>query len=352
MPPAMYHDEEILELEQQRLFAHDWVCPGLAAEIPNPGDHLTYTIGDQPVFCIRGVDGRIRTLSNVCRHRMMQLVEGRGTARRIVCPYHAWSYDLDGRLVAANHMEHTDGFDKADHCLPEIRTEVWHGWIYVTLNPDAPPVADLLAPLDPLVARYGVADYIPVHTTDHVWDANWKLVVENFMEGYHLPVAHRETLGTWMPIDSTVFPDQRHPAFTYQTFTKDDRSLYGRAHPDNTSLDGHWRHTTVMPTVFPSHMYILAPDHLWYLSLRPKGTSHVDLRFGIAAAPEVHAALDDPEEWVADTVDFFSRVCDEDRAIVERIQQGTRAPLASPGRLSWLEHELHDLMGYLADRLT
>jgi len=352
MPPEMYHSVEILELERQRLFSRDWVSPGLAAEIPEPGDYLTWSIADQPVFCIRGRDNQVRTLSNVCRHRMMQLLAGSGNSKRIVCPYHAWSYDLDGRLVAANHMEETDGFDKADHCLPSIRTEVWHGWIYVTLNPEARPVAELLAPLGELVARYGIADYVPVHRVDAVWDTNWKFLTENFMEGYHLPVTHWATLGTWMPMDSVVFPDRRHEAFTYQLFEKDERSRYGRAHPDNTSLEDGWRNTTVMPTVFPSHMYILAPDHLWYLSLRPRGTSQVDLRFGIAVAPEQYASLEDPGAWVEELVAFFGDVCEEDRLVVEGIQRGSGSPLAEPGPLSWLEHELQDLMGYLVSRLT
>lgn len=352
MPPEMYHSDEILELEQQRLFARDWVSPGLAAEIPDPGDYLTWLIAGQPVLSIRGRDNRVRTLSNVCRHRMMQLLEGSGNSRRIICPYHAWSYDLDGRLVAANHMEETAGFDKADHCLPEIRTEVWNGWIYITLNPEVPPVAELLEPLDNLVSRYGIADYVPVHRVDAVWDTNWKFLTENFMEGYHLPVTHWATLGTWMPMDSVVFPDRRHGAFTYQLFDKDERSRYGRAHPDNTNLEEGWRNTTVMPTVFPSHMYILAPDHLWYLSLRPRGTSQVDLRFGIAVAPEQYASLEEPDEWVAEMVSFFGDVCEEDRLVVEGIQKGSGAPLARPGPLSWLEHELQDLMGYLVDRLA
>ena len=118
MPPAMYHDDEILTLERDRVFARDWVSPGLAAEIPKPGDRLTWSIADRPVFCVRGADGLIRTFSNVCRHRMMTLVDGDGTGLRITCPYHAWTYDLEGHLVGTKHMEATDGFDEADVCLP------------------------------------------------------------------------------------------------------------------------------------------------------------------------------------------------------------------------------------------
>ena len=102
------------------------------------------------------------------------------------------------------------GFDRAYVWLPEIRTELWQGWIYCTLDDDAPSVADLLAPIESIVALYGVADYIPIHRVDEVWDGNWKFLTENFMEGYHLPVTHRVTLGAWMPMDSVVFPDERH----------------------------------------------------------------------------------------------------------------------------------------------
>ncbi len=351
MPAGIYHSPDILALEQQRIFARDWVSPGLAADIPDPGDYLTDSVAGQPVFCIRGKEGEIRTLSNVCRHRMMLLLEGRGQAKRIVCPYHAWTYGLDGSLIGAGHMDKSDGFNKADHCLPKIRTEIWNGWIYITLNPDAPSVAEILAPLNDLVTRYGMADYVPVVLKDEAWKTNWKLLTENFMEGYHLPVAHKATVGQWMPITSVNFPQDVHDGFTYQTFTKDENATYGRAHADNQSLQGKWRHTTVMPTVFPSHMYILAPDHLWYLSLRPDGTEHVNVRFGVAIAPEVHAALDTPIDWVADLMTFFNQVNDEDRFVVEGICQGSRAPDARPGPLSWLEREIHDFMGYLASRL-
>jgi phenylpropionate dioxygenase-like ring-hydroxylating dioxygenase large terminal subunit len=352
MPSGIYHDEAILRLENERIFSADWLCAGLAADIPEPGDYLTYSIADQPVFCIRGKDGTIRTLSNVCRHRMMMLLTDRGHTRRVVCPYHAWTYSLEGKLIGAGHMERTDGFQKADHCLPEIRTEIWNGWIYMTLNPDARPVAELLAPLDDFVERYEMHNYIPVVQTDHVWNTNWKLLTENFMEGYHLPVAHKSTVGAWMPMDSVVFPDKVHEAFTYQTFVKDENAIYGRAHKNNTRLKDEWRFTTVMPTVFPSHMYILAPDHVWYLSLRPKGTEQVHVRFGIALAPEVHASLDDPEGWIGTLTAFFDKVNAEDQFVVEGICDGSRAPDAKAGPLSWLEREIHDFIKYLANRLV
>ena len=352
LPPSIYWRQDIAELERERIFRQDWVCAGLAADLPKPGDYLTFSVADEPVFCLRDRKGDIRTFANVCRHRMMQLVNGRGSAKRIVCPYHAWTYDLDGRLIGAGQMKGSKGFDKAKICLPEIRTELWQGWIYVTLNPHARPIGDLLAPLEDVVGRYRMADYVPIARQDHVWQTNWKLLTENFMEGYHLPVAHKETVGAWFPVKETWFPDETFEAFTYQTFAKAEVASYGRAHADNTSLKGDWRHTSVMPTVFPCHMYVLAPDHLWYLSLRPKGVGEVNVRFGAALAPEVHAGLNDPEAWLSEVTQFFDMVNEEDRFLVEGIYAGARSSHAAPGPLSWLEREIHDFERYLAKRLT
>lgn len=355
IPPLLYWSEDVHRLELERIFAREWLCPGLAADIPQAGDYVTFSIGDQPVFTVRGQDGVVRSFSNVCLHRMMPLVEGRGgCGTRIVCPYHAWTYDTQGKVIGAGHMGGRDpAFEKKQYRLTEIRTEIWQGWIYVTLNPDALSVASLLAPLLPVVGPYEMAGYIPVVHQDHVWKTNWKLLNENFMEGYHLPVAHKATVGAWFPVEDTEFPEDVHDAFTFQTFTKDENARYGRAHPSNTRLQGKWRHTSVLPTIFPSHMYVLAPDHLWYLSLRPAGPGEVMLRFGIALAPEVHAALGEGRDaWVAELADFFDRVNAEDKVVVEGIYQGSKAPLARRGPLSWLEREIHDFARYLASRLT
>ncbi len=351
LSPAIYTSEDVRALEDRLIFSRDWACPGLAAEIPEAGDYLTFSIADQPIYCIRGKDGEVRSFANVCRHRMMQLLDGRGHCGRVVCPYHAWTYGLDGRLIGAPHMEHSEAFVKSKIRLPEIRTEIWQGWIYVTLNPDAAPVAELLAPLARIVDRYRMADYVPMLHEEHVWETNWKLLTENFMEGYHLPVAHKNTVGAWFPVDDTVFPKKVFDAFTYQTFSKSSDAKFGRAHHKNKRLRGRWRYTSVMPTVFPAHMYVLAPDHLWYLTLRPEGVGNVRVRFGAAIAPEVLVDLEDREVFLLETSNFFEHVNGEDRFVVEGIYKGARAPMTEPGPLSWLEREIHDFRRYLARRL-
>ena len=351
-PKAIYTLPDITAHEMDRIFASEWLCAGRADELPNPGDYMAFECGAQPLIIIRGADGALSARANICRHRMMRLVEGRGNTRKFTCPYHAWTYNLEGQLVGAAYMDRTTCFNKSDIQLPAVRCEEYLGWIYVCLDPDVEPVAHMLADLTEKLLPYNMQDYVTIFTEDHVWDTNWKCLTENFMEGYHLPVAHRDTVGGHFPVEETQFDGRgSFPHFTSQLFVKTGTAPVGTAHPDNTSLTGKWRNISVMPTVFPSHMYVLAPDHLWYLALQPDGPGRTRIRYGAALAPEVLAAQSDPETYIAETKTFLDAVQLEDKNVVEGIFAGAKAPLSSPGPLSWLERENHEFTQYLARRL-
>ncbi len=170
MPKAMYVSPDILQLEIERLFYQEWICAGRSDEIPNAGDFMSFDLLDQPLILIRQKagdgknNGDIQAISNVCRHRMMRLVDGKGQAKKFTCPYHAWTYNLDGDLIAAPYMDRTDCFNKVDIKLPHVRTEVHMGWIYVSLSPDIAPVAEMLAPLGEVVAPYQMGNYVTIFT--------------------------------------------------------------------------------------------------------------------------------------------------------------------------------------------
>lgn len=352
MHPGVYISEDFLKLERERIFSKQWLCAGLAADIPNAGDYLCFEIDTQPAVLLRQPDQSIQAFSNVCRHRMMTLLAGKGSCHRIVCPYHAWTYGIDGKLIAAPHMDDREDFEKKSISLPEIRCEIWHGWIYVTLDQEVKSISELLSGLEPLVSPYRMADYVPIDRQEHVWSTNWKQLTENFMEGYHLPVTHKATVGGYFPVEDTQFSsDPPNNAFTYQFFTKTGDAPVGNAHPDNTHLEGKQRRTSILPTIFPSHMYMLAPDHFWYLSLQPRSPGEVVIVYGAALAPEVLAASEDPEGLIEKTKSFLDQVNAEDRMVVEGIYRGAKAPLAAPGPLCWLERENHEFTQYLARQL-
>lgn len=352
MPPEIYTSRQLHALELEKIFARQWLCAGLAASIAKPGDYLTYQINGQPLVVIRQQDNSVVAFANVCRHRMMTLLVGNGHCKRIVCPYHAWTYDTNGQLLAAPQMQHRPGFDKTKIRLATIRCEIWNGWIYLTLDKKAPAVSKLLAELNQLVAPYNMPHYVPIAQQDYVWHTNWKQLAENFMEGYHLPVAHKATVGGYFPVEDTRFSEQPgNPAFTYQRFTKTAEAPVGTAHKSNKKLTGKARRTSILPTVFPSHMFMLAPDHLWYLSLQPQGVGKVRIRFGAAMAPEVLAASKHPKRLIKETCQFLEQVNAEDRIVVEGIFGGAQAPLSTAGPLCWLERENHEFTQYLARHL-
>ncbi|AWG30252.1 SRPBCC family protein [Burkholderia cenocepacia] len=350
MPPGVYTSPEFLEREQQTLFRNEWLCMGRASALPNPGDYLTAEIAGQPIIVIRRDDGTLRAMSNVCLHRMSTLLEGRGNVRRIVCPYHAWNYSLDGDLRAAPMMDRQDGFCKDSYKLPQVRCEIWQGWVYVTLNEEASPVAARLKELDELIVNYDMASYVETFHEEHVWDTNWKILAENFMESYHLPMLHRATVGPHSRLDEMECPPGL-PAFNYHWITKEASLPIGNAHPDNTRLQGQWRKTTALLAIYPTHLVTLTPGYFWYLVLQPLGVDRVHIRFGGGLSPEF---IDDPKaaEYMATLKKLLDEVNLEDRRGVEAVFRGVHAPLAKPGHLSHLERPNYDFARYLASHVA
>ena len=262
MPPSVYTNPEFLGREVETIFSKEWVCVGRANGLSKVGDYLTYDLAGQPIIVVRDKDRLLRAFSNVCLHRMSTLLEGTGNKRAIVCPYHAWTYGLDGRLRGAPFMTETTGFCKDDYVLPFVRCEEWLGWIYVTLDDNRPNVASTLRPLEDMVAHYGMENYVECFRETHVWNTNWKVLAENFMESYHLPVCHAGTVGGHSKLEEMECPPGL-AAFNYHWITKEASLPIGNAHPNNTRLEGRWRKTTALLAVYPSHLITLTPGYFW-----------------------------------------------------------------------------------------
>lgn len=348
MPPSVYTSQNFLRSELDHVFGKDWICVGRSSRLANTGDYIALEIAEQPIVVLRDRSGELKAFSNVCLHRMSTIVEGEGNARVLVCPYHAWTYDLEGNLRGAPYMNETTGFCKESYKLPKIRCEEWLGWIYVTLNPDSAPVARQLSDLEKMVSHYGMENYVECFRETHVWDTNWKVLAENFMESYHLPVCHAQTVGGHSKLEEMDCPPGlKH--FNYHWITKEASLPMGNAHPDNTRLEGDWRKTTALLTLYPSHLITLTPGYFWYLSLHPKGTGQVSIIYGGGLSPEFMA---DPrkDEYIGTLKKLLDDVNDEDRGCTEKVFKGLNSGAARPGHLSYLERPIYDFTQYLAER--
>ena len=194
LPARYYTDPLAFHDEKAAIFYRTWHYAGHVSQVAEPGQYLTTKVHDQGVFVARGRDGKLRAFFNVCAHRGHELLDGTGKKNVITCPYHAWAYDFDGRLVAARNSENVAGFDKCDFTLKSVQVEVFCGLVLVNLDPDAAPFADQMAGLEDQIRHYlpRVDDLAFAQRDTYNVDANWKVLVDNFLECYHCAPAHKD----------------------------------------------------------------------------------------------------------------------------------------------------------------
>ncbi|MCP4328215.1 MAG: aromatic ring-hydroxylating dioxygenase subunit alpha [Alphaproteobacteria bacterium] len=210
LEPAYYTDPAIFERERERIFYRTWQHACHVSDVESSGDYVVFEIADQSLFVIRDGEGGLRCFYNVCQHRAHHLLQGAGTCRKIVCPYHAWAYELDGRLVGAPNSKAVPGFDVSEICLSEVGLEVFCGFVFVNLDRNAAPM-DMWYPgaRAALQARVPKVDqYSPIWTHEAEELCNWKVAVENYNECYHCKHVHRAfTTGVIDPLSVDIVPD-------------------------------------------------------------------------------------------------------------------------------------------------
>ncbi|HZV09655.1 MAG TPA: aromatic ring-hydroxylating dioxygenase subunit alpha, partial [Novosphingobium sp.] len=207
LPPACYTDAAFYEFEKEALFNHEWLCVGREEQVKAAGDYFTTSIVGEPLVIVRDRAGQVRALSSVCQHRAMLVAEGEGNTRGFVCPYHHWTYDLDGKLVGAPAMDRTCNFDKQSFNLPELKVEIWQGFVFVNFDAEAAPLAPRLATIESHIAGYDLpsAELAQKFTGDFAW--NWKVMFENNNDGYHASKLHQGPLHDFIPSHLASFPE-------------------------------------------------------------------------------------------------------------------------------------------------
>ena len=354
MPGEIYHAPEVTALERDRIFMREWICVARASDLAVEGAFVTERIVDVPVLLVVQANGTIAAFLNACAHRFAQVVhEPSGRKKLFVCPYHAWSYDPAGRLVRAPHMEDAPGFEQGDVSLRSLHTEIWQGFVYVSLSHERPaPLSERLADITKDVFdRYNMAAYETVHRDEMPVAANWKNMIENFVESYHLFAVHTETFATAgkSPDVYTCGPDMGSCAFHWSAKESDEG--LGVAHPDNTALTGDWRRTIVVGCIFPNHLITLAPDYLWSVTVLPEAQGRMRAAWSVSVAPEVLKSMTEAgrDAWVSDLIAFMDTANAEDKPVIEALYQGTRMA-SGPGHYHRIERNIWNFATYL-DRM-
>ncbi len=341
LPGNFYTSADYFEFEKTELLRRGWHCLGRSDEISQPGDFFTIQLLDEPLLVVRGNDGTVRVLANVCRHRSMPVAQGAGNRKLFVCSYHAWSYGRDGALVRAPHMENAN-FVQSNCGLPQIRCEVWQGFIYANLDGDADELAPQLRGLEALIEPYQTEDFRTVHTAEEVWDCNWKCLVENFMEGYHLSVVHPQTLRGYTPTELCTKSASGELFTSYHANYPDDIPSRGHGAP---GLDDKQRHRSTLFSIFPTQVVSQSASLLVSLNLHPLSVDKIRVRWTMSVYGEDLSA-----DSIQRRIALWEEVNREDREKLVRLQQTLSSAHAQAGPLASDDFEgtIRDFHKYLA----
>ena len=354
--PELYTSDEFLRFEYDSLFAREWLCVGRASRIPNPGDWFTITIAEEPLIVVRDKQGDVNCLSAVCQHRAMQVCEGSGNSTTFKCPYHHWNYALDGRLLGAPAMERTHDFDKKQFGLPALKVELWQGFVFVNLDPEAPALAPTLSRYEPFLEHYDLEHAVcPGTFTMHDLPWNWKIMFENFNDGYHANRLH-QIIQDFCPSNLAAFPvpwdDASNVVFRTNGYIHIDGGFNATSKalmpvfPDLTEEE-RWRSTFAL--VPPSLCLGTAPDQAFFFIVRPKTASTIDLEIGYLFHPTAlaHPMFDDLFAMSDAGVQVFVR---QDQDATTKVQRGMHSRFATRGRYSWQEESHVQFNRWLVQR--
>jgi Rieske 2Fe-2S family protein len=350
LPRRVYTDPQVFALEGRAMFARMWLCVGREEDLPDSGSYLTHAIGDERILVLRGDDGLLRAFFNVCRHRGARLVEESCGRLRgaLSCPYHAWTYALDGRLLRAPRAE--AGFRTEDFPLTQARLETFGGFVFVNLDPGAPTLGAVLADL-PDLGRYRIAELRRARQVEYEVAANWKVIAENYSECYHCALVHPQ-LNRISDLTSGFFrsgacfnggPMQLRDGFTTMSMTGRTglASIAGLPDADQRLVSYYLVYPNLMLGLHPQYVLVhrawpLAPDRTRVVCewLFPQES---------VAAPGF-----DP----ADMVDFWDLTNRQDWALCERVQRGAASAGYVPGPYHPTERCVHAFDKWYAEAIA
>ena len=335
LPKAAYVDPEVLAWERQNIFS-GWICVGRAEDVPDNRTMKAFDIGESGVLVVRGDDGKLRAFENACRHRGHELLPCGGTAspRVIMCPYHAWTYDLDGSLMRAPGFQSHGDFDKSEFGLFAMPVEEWHGWLFVDPSRSAGAFADHVGELEEIVTRYDGAHLrTPVtHTYDVA--ANWKVIVENYQECYHCAMIHPELCRVSPPEsgDNVELHGDWVGGWMELRESAQTMSLTGKS--GGVAIQGlsEQELRTVMYLVgYPNLLVSLHPDYVMTHLMTPLAADRTHVECAWAFPKDVAARPDFDPSYAVDFWDLTNR---QDWGACESVQRGLTSPHARPGPLA------------------
>jgi phenylpropionate dioxygenase-like ring-hydroxylating dioxygenase large terminal subunit len=362
-PPRAYTDPAHYQFEVDLILKREWLAVGHVSQIPRAGDYFNLDLLGEPMIVVRGKDEVVRVLSRVCPHRGMDVNPteyGRppaGNQRILLCPYHFWSFDLDGRCKGAPEMHKADGFSRKEVGLASFRSEIWNGFIFVTFADDIAPAGEFYKDLGDKLAEFQLDKLEVVAALD--WDCpfNWKVIVENFAECYHHLGAHVKTFEPMFPA-RTCWSEEEHPAFTVAHLPL-VTDLANGVRSGNSKVRTFMDIPTVSPehrvewyvyVGYPTFLLFLAPDRVFWYRVLPEGPGRIKLLTTILIDP-VSKQMPDYARQLESEIELLKMFHAEDMEVCAAVQKGMSSTTYRSGRLSHLERPIWLIQRYIARKL-
>ncbi|MDY7105611.1 MAG: aromatic ring-hydroxylating dioxygenase subunit alpha [Actinomycetota bacterium] len=359
MPSDVYTSEEFFRFELESVFFREWLCLGHQSEVPNPGDYYTINIGPEPLIVVRTQEGTINVLSSICQHRGYPVTSQApsGNAKSFRCPYHWWNYGHDGALIAAPEMQRSCDFSelKAETALPSLKVEMWNGFIFANMDPDAAPLAPALAKLDAEMKAFGTEDMVAterLYYPDQPW--NWKGMHENALEPYHTSYVHKgyhevapaslAEFVEWDDDDGQIM----HPTYFRHPdagFNPTNQAMF----PILEHLDDVRRSRVMFASVLPTVFFALMPDQVFVFLILPQSANEITLRINwlFPESSFKHPRFDWAYEAQTGANDLINQ---QDMVTNALMQEGQRSRFVKRGRYSHQEATLPQFNRWLTKR--
>lgn len=343
---SAYVEQRWFDVDQAAIVRRSWQWWCHVERLRSPGQYVAGEAGGMPVVVVRGGDGALRAFYNVCRHRAHELVTGEGTTRSLVCPYHAWTYDLTGALIGARHTRDLVDFELSDHCLMAVQVEEFAGFVFVNLDPEAASLAEESGDLSVEISHWApdVADLTFAHRLTYDIASNWKNVVDNFLECYHCHVAHKDFVSL---VDMDTYRVTTHGVYS--------------SHMAKAGATANSAYDVAGATVTDHAVWWLWPNTCL---LRYPGRGNMMVLKVIPVGPDrtletydLFLETAEPNAAELDAIRYLDEVLQvEDIAIVESVQRGMNTPAFHQGRIvadrsgsGLSEHALHHFHGLVLD---
>ena len=355
LPAWVYNNADMTRLELQRILMPSWQIVCHVNAIPNPGDYVTLDIGPESVFAVRDRDGEIRAFHNVCRHRGAKILDDQGNCPgAITCPYHGWSYKHDGSLIGMPLKESFPGLDRSTHGLRSVRVEIALGFVFVCLSGNPPSVTSMWGDLAQEFEPYHFDKMVPIAPFYfEMWEADWKVAMDNYLESYHVPLGHPGLNRMFTP----DFEDQasrpgiaRGASWMRDTpSTRWSERMYQHLAPRTAThlpekLRGCWRFYSVLPNLGID----VFPDQMSFFQVLPRGPGKCVIRGGIYGLPDARRDMK-LLRFLGNRINM--QVNSEDRGLCARVQRGLASSSYQPGPLSNLEGWMLEFHNLLRERI-